>query len=1262
MADQQDKSSANVQELAGAVKSGVQFAKAAGQAAAGNVPGAILSVLKDKNIRNAIISVILVVCLMFSCVAMAVGGVLIAIVDTVVQCWNENWESYAADSGGSTLYLYTVGVVGSVFDTAYDSVVSLIDAVGLDFGSHKVDGHDASNAELGGTDISKNDYLNALQAIADRSEIDRQIWKRIDLIKKRVEQRGKQIAAMTQLEALWNGISVVIGESLNAALSDPITFAGIDLENSSITLDTSAFELTDLQALKILAIYCAQHNCGLSEADMWGLMDYCGWYQPLDVIDSKELPLSQAGTIYDMTSSANTYSDLAGLHAGSSISLTKPLPAPSVLPWTGKCAEQWVYDELAQISDYNKADGTSYTFLNYDSLRKYRTFSLIDTLYTSAYATVTITKMNYQGMTSWARDWLLDIREGIDSISAAIVDPELVDAIIDYILETTLGGIPVAVSLDGYAMVLEENGTYYTILFPFTENHLPTDAQNRQLRSATRFWLQASDASGRSDKIDYRGEPVVVTDYVELGQTYDVMCEVPVLVHNKPILVDGEPITETVRIDTITIPQPQKNEDKNKTYTLAVDVEYGFAARSVDELAVLLGLWPGDLTEVTTTDSGMQFANGHIGDPNYLLEWTDQRSETIKGDNPVPVSFRRQDPYQIQSYRDQIRYLAKELGIDVTGAFQPETRPGQTMIDVARQEYAYYTVNNLLGGQRYWSAMASFDQEPYWNAKWDGAFVLTCAAKAGYISADGCFGNFGGGAWPYTPEGIYEAIVEYGSASVHTESDYTPQPGDLIFLGSDGKAERIGIVDGFTEDGRDITFYTISSITNGRTALELRSTMFGNYAPGSGITGGSISTSGFVDPATKNNLDLVAWAKNARAAGWGYVRGTFGQVLTQSLFDAKLAQYPLELSPYADYIATHWVGRRTADCIGLIKGYGWLNAETGQINYRTNGMPDIDENTMFAAATEKGDIDTIPEIPGLAVWKNGHIGIYIGGGQVIQALGTTSGVVQTDIGSTGWTNWFKIPYITYIDPTADSESTTAVAAFTAAAMTPFPGTSEILCYVRLNAPAGYPEDSAAAYAGGPYAVAPGASFRTGIGNDEKFLMAGIPGFRQKDLRNVALMIRNVYPGYNGEELFDAMRSNELEKFVKIWNETANKDPEGFRQVQMQIAADYLIAPIAGAVRKTFDWERTPARQQLLWAICSTSDNRPELEALLADLGDALRHTKNDREIIDAFLNGSLDSVFSRHLPVWGGSPQAEIFIPLIKKAAGALTSSFLQLT
>ncbi len=56
-----------------------------------------------------------------------------------------------------------------------------------------------------------------------------------------------------------------------------------------------------------------------------------------------------------------------------------------------------------------------------------------------------------------------------------------------------------------------------------------------------------------------------------------------------------------------------------------------------------------------------------------------------------------------------------------------------------------------------------------------------------------------------------------------------------------------------------------------------------------------------------------------------------------------------------------------------------------QIRLGSNGMADVTANGMFEAASVKGTIDTIPDVPGLAVWQDGHIGIYIGNGEVIEA-------------------------------------------------------------------------------------------------------------------------------------------------------------------------------------------------------------------------------------------------------------------------------------
>ena len=168
----------------------------------------------------------------------------------------------------------------------------------------------------------------------------------------------------------------------------------------------------------------------------------------------------------------------------------------------------------------------------------------------------------------------------------------------------------------------------------------------------------------------------------------------------------------------------------------------------------------------------------------------------------------------------------------------------------------------------------------------------------------------------------------------------------------------------------------------------------------------------FTDTQTKNSTDLVIWARQAYENGWGYVYGTYGNILTEELLQDRASVFGEHVTGFEDFIRENWMRRRTADCVGLIKGYGWYNPDSGEIVVGSNGMADVTANGMFDAATVKGTIDTIPEVPGLAVWQDGHIGIYIGNGEVIEAMGTEQGVVKTTLPS-GWTHWLEIPYISY---------------------------------------------------------------------------------------------------------------------------------------------------------------------------------------------------------------------------------------------------------
>lgn len=186
----------------------------------------------------------------------------------------------------------------------------------------------------------------------------------------------------------------------------------------------------------------------------------------------------------------------------------------------------------------------------------------------------------------------------------------------------------------------------------------------------------------------------------------------------------------------------------------------------------------------------------------------------------------------------------------------------------------------------------------------------------------------------------------------------------------------------------------------------------GSFIPG-GHASIELDTSALSSPETKNAGDLVAYAINAWGSGWGYVWGTYGEVLSAPILDYKLKQYPDGVGKYEDFIRSHWLGRRTTDCVGLIKGYGWLDPDTGKIRYGSNGMPDLGANGMCQSAKVKGPMSTMPDTPGLAVWMPGHIGVYIGNGEVIEAASTKKGVIKTKLAGRGWQKWLEVPGIYY---------------------------------------------------------------------------------------------------------------------------------------------------------------------------------------------------------------------------------------------------------
>ena len=186
----------------------------------------------------------------------------------------------------------------------------------------------------------------------------------------------------------------------------------------------------------------------------------------------------------------------------------------------------------------------------------------------------------------------------------------------------------------------------------------------------------------------------------------------------------------------------------------------------------------------------------------------------------------------------------------------------------------------------------------------------------------------------------------------------------------------------------------------------------------SGVIGQKADERGM--PMEKTNIGLAEFAR--QWIGMPYWYGTCCYKCTTSLLSSKAAQYPTH---YTDarmpkYRADVSAGKSCADCVGLIKGYHWWDEALGATK-KTADFPDVNTTGFFNATKIKGEIKkttegigyTIPEVPGLVVYKNGHVGVYDGDGYVIEAKGFAHGIVRTHLKDTPWTHWLADPWISY---------------------------------------------------------------------------------------------------------------------------------------------------------------------------------------------------------------------------------------------------------
>ena len=166
--------------------------------------------------------------------------------------------------------------------------------------------------------------------------------------------------------------------------------------------------------------------------------------------------------------------------------------------------------------------------------------------------------------------------------------------------------------------------------------------------------------------------------------------------------------------------------------------------------------------------------------------------------------------------------------------------------------------------------------------------------------------------------------------------------------------------------------------------------------------------------------EYVAWLSAQVSLKRPYWYGTTYVECTESLLARKSVQYPdhYKSDRTARYKADIAAGQMCGDCVGgAIKGAAWSELGTRKSLYQSNGVPDRSADGMFewckAQGADWGVISTIPDVPGIAVRLAGHVGVYIGGGYVVEWRGFKYGCVRTELANRKWTHWYQLPWVDY---------------------------------------------------------------------------------------------------------------------------------------------------------------------------------------------------------------------------------------------------------
>ena len=148
--------------------------------------------------------------------------------------------------------------------------------------------------------------------------------------------------------------------------------------------------------------------------------------------------------------------------------------------------------------------------------------------------------------------------------------------------------------------------------------------------------------------------------------------------------------------------------------------------------------------------------------------------------------------------------------------------------------------------------------------------------------------------------------------------------------------------------------------------------------------------------------------------GTPYVYGAKGAngKFTETKLNFLAKSYPSVFTKNYIAKARKRIGKVCCDCSGLVSWY------TG----KEIGSAQLYQTASTRTKINKDDLSNIPV--GAVLWKEGHVGVYVGNGYLVEEMGIDYGCVKTKVTDRTFTHYLTFSYMTYNKKTATSTSTT----------------------------------------------------------------------------------------------------------------------------------------------------------------------------------------------------------------------------------------------